>query len=150
MTTANRFRGNQSGSPKAKKMLSRRRGRLPEQRTGCQAASSRSVLLSGLNEGLLRDEDSVEELTLVLAADSADLLDSGAALGEESKVIALEDELTLLLGAEPDDGASLHVNEFVLLATEEVLDGDAGTILGDGDVDGEMSVHKSHFVAVAL
>ena len=131
-------------------MLSRRRGRLPEQRTGCQAASSRSVLLSGLNEGLLRDEDSVEELTLVLAADSADLLDLGAAEGEGSVVNTVEDELTLDVVVELDSSASLHDDVLVLLTTEEVLDGDAGAVLGDDNVDGEMSVHESHLVAEAL
>ena len=30
------------------------------------------------------------------------------------------------------------------------IDGDAGAVLGDHDIDGEMSVYKSHLVAEAL
>ena len=109
-----------------------------------------SVIFLGLDEGLLGDEDSVEELTLVLATDTADLLDARAALGEGSVVDAVEDELTLDVGAELHGGAALHDDVLVLLAAQEVLDGDAGAVLGDHDVDGEMSVHESHLVAVAL
>ena len=42
------------------------------------------------------------------------------------------------------------MDEFVLLTTKEVLDSDVLAILGDDNVDGEMSVYKSHLVAEAL
>ncbi len=112
--------------------------------------SSNCSLFLGLNEGLLGDEDSIEELTLILAANSADLLDSGAALGESGVVGAVEDKLTLDIGVQLDGGAALHDDVLVLLAAKEVLHGDACAVLGDDNVDGEMSVHKSHLVAVAL
>jgi hypothetical protein len=104
----------------------------------------------GLNLGLLGNENSIKELTLILAADAAHLLNLGAALGKGSVVNAIEDELALDVSGLLDGGASLHLDNLVLLATEEVLDSDLGAVLGDNDVDGEMSVHKSHFVAEAL
>ena len=107
-------------------------------------------LFLGLDEGLLGDEDAIKEFTLVLATNSANLLDLGAAEGESSVVDTIEDKLTLDVSGVSDGGALGHLDELVLLSTEEVLDGDAGAILGDHDIDGEMSVYKSHLVAEAL
>jgi hypothetical protein len=107
-------------------------------------------VLSGLNLGLLGDEDAIEEFTLVLAADLADLLDLRAGQGEESVVNAIEDDLALDVSRLSADSATSHLNDLVLLSTKEVLDSDLGAVLGDSNVDGEMSVHKSHLVAEAL
>ena len=78
----------------------------------------------GLNLGLLGNENSIKELTLILAADAAHLLNLGAALGKGSVVNAIEDELALDVSGLLDGGASLHLDNLVLLATEEVLDSD--------------------------
>ena len=107
-------------------------------------------LFLGLDEGLLGDADAIKEFTLVLATDSANLLHLGAAEGESSVVDTIEDKLTLDVSGVSDGGALGHLDELVLLSTEEVLDGDAGAVLGDHDIDGEMSVYKSHLVAEAL
>ena len=106
--------------------------------------------LLGLNLGLLGDEDAIEELTLILAADTAHLLDRRAALGESGVVDTIEDELTLDVSGELAGGATLHLDDLVLLATKEVLDSDLITSLGDDNVNGEMSMDKSHLVAEAL
>ena len=108
-------------------------------------------VFSGLDELLLGHENTIQELSLVLAVENlAGLADLGAGEGEGSVVDTFEDELTLDIVGELDDGASEHVDVLVLLATHEVLDGNRGAVLGDDDVDGEMSVNKSHFVAEAL
>ena len=104
----------------------------------------------GLDEGLLGDEDAVKELALVLSADPADLLHLGAEHGKRAVVVAVEDELALDVGGDLDGAAVLHGDELVLLAAEEVLDGDAGAVLGHNHVDGEMRVDESHLVAEAL
>ena len=104
----------------------------------------------GFDEGLLGDEDAIKELTLVLASYSANLLDLRAAKGESSDVDSIKDELTLLFFALNDLAAGGHVDKLVLLATKEILNSDAGSILGDGDIDGEMSVNQSHLEAEAL
>lgn len=114
------------------------------------AARCSCSLISRLDDGLLGDEDTVEELTLVLATDSAHLLDLRAAQGEGSVVNSIEDELTLLFRGERDLGTTLHLDDLVLLASQEVLDSDIGAVLGDDDVDGEMRVDESHLVAEAL
>ena len=104
----------------------------------------------GFNEGLLGNEDAIKELTLVLASYSANLLDLRAAKGESSDVDSIKDELTLLFFAFSNLAASSHVDKLVLLATKEILNSDARSILGDGDIDGEMSVDQSHLEAEAL
>ena len=98
----------------------------------------------------MRDEDSIEELTLILAADSANLLGLGAAQREGLVVDTVEDDLTLDVGGEFAGGATSHLDDLVLLATQEVLHDKLVTGLGADDVDGEMSVDQSHFVAEAL
>ena len=114
------------------------------------AASISLIVFLGVNKGLLGDEDSVEELTLILAADSADLLDLGAGEGNSGDVSTIEDKLTLDISRYGNLGVASALDEFVLLTTKEVLDGDVLAILGDDNVDGEMSVYKSHLVAEAL
>ena len=109
-----------------------------------------SVLFLRLNEGLLGDEDSIEELTLILASNTAHLLDLGAAEGKGLVVDSVEEDLTLDFSGGVALGATSHVDDLVLLATQEVLDSDHGAVLGDNHIDGEMSVHKSHLVAEAL
>ena len=104
----------------------------------------------GLNESLLGDENTVEEFTFVLASNSADLLDLGASEGERLVVNTIEDQFTLLLTGDSDFGATSAFNELVLFTAEEVLDSNAGAVLGNHNIDGEMSVHKSHLVAEAL
>ena len=108
------------------------------------------VISLGLNKGLLGDEDTIKEFTFILAADSADLLDLGAGKRKSSVIDTIEDELTLDIVRVSDLGGASHHDELVLLSTKEVLDGDAGAVLGDNDVNGEMSVYKSHLVAEAL
>merc|ERR1712166_340057 len=109
-----------------------------------------SLNFSWLDKSLLGNEDSIKEFTLILASNSADLLDLGAAKGESGVIDTVENELSLDIVTVSDLGASLHCDKLVLLSTEEVLNSDAGTVLGDDDVDGEMSVYQSHFVAEAL
>ena len=104
----------------------------------------------GLDLGLLGDENAIEELALILAADTAHLLDGRAALGKGSVVDTVEDDLSLGIGGELGSGASLHLDDLILLASEEVLHSDLITSLGDNNVDREMSVNESHLVAEAL
>jgi len=108
------------------------------------------VIRLGLDEGLLGNEDSIEEFTLILATNSADLLNLGAGERKSLVVDTIEDKFTLDIVRVSDLGGASHNDKLVLLSTEEVLDGDAGAVLGDNDVNGEMSVYKSHLVAEAL
>lgn len=107
-------------------------------------------LVLGSGEGLLGNEDTIEELTLILLADLADLGDTGARLGKEGVVNSVEDELVLHVLGEEDGAAGVELDEVASLATEEVLDLDLLLVLGDDGGDGEMRMHQSHLVAEAL
>ena len=108
-----------------------------------------SVVL-GSSEGLLGDEDTIEELTLILLTDLADLGDAGARLGKEGVVNTVEDELVLNILGKVDSAAGVELDEVASLATEEVLDLNLLLVLGDDGGDGEMRMHQSHLVAEAL
>ena len=61
-----------------------------------------------------------------------------------------EDELVLKIGVELDSGASEQLNALDLFTTEEVLDLNSFSILGDANVNGEMSMYESHLISVTL
>jgi hypothetical protein len=73
-----------------------------------------------------------------------------ASEGEVLDIDAFEDDLVLKLWAHFAEAAGEHVNLEVLLATEEVLDFDALAVLGNNNVNGEVSVYESHLVSVTL
>ena len=109
----------------------------------------RSVILWG-GEGLLRNEDTIQELSLILVADVASLVGSSAGKGERGIVNSVENELILnVLGLE-DSGAWWKLNEMRFLSSKEVSDFKNILLLADDTVDGEVIVHKSHLVSEAL
>ena len=79
-----------------------------------------------LNLGLLGDVDSVEELSNILPSDCANLADASTAEGKSGVVDTFEYKLVLhyVLVCEGDLGLANHVDDLVLLATQEVLDSD--------------------------
>ena len=107
-------------------------------------------LFLGFDEALLGDEDTIEELTFILISDVNGLADLGAGEGDGGVVEAFEDEFILDLDGESDGNTVGHVNVLDLLTSEEVLDVDAGSVLGDDAVNGEMSVDGSHLVHEAF
>ena len=108
-----------------------------------------SVILWG-GEGLLRNEDTIQELSLILVADVASLVGSSAGKGERGIVNSVENELILnVLGLE-DSGAWWKLNEMRFLSSKEVSDFKNILLLADDTIDGEVIVHKSHLVSEAL
>ena len=106
--------------------------------------------LAGVNGALLGNEDTIEELTLILGAHMAGLADLGAHEGDSGVVDTLEDELVLHGSGELDSDVAKHVDLLDVTATQEVLDLDALAVLGDDGVDGEMSVNQAHLVDEGL
>jgi hypothetical protein len=104
----------------------------------------------GLNEALLGNEDTIKELTLILISDVDGLADTGAAERDGGVIEAFENEFILDINGESDGDSGNHVNVLDLLTSEEVLDINARSILGDGAVNGEMSMDGSHLVHVAF
>ena len=83
-----------------------------------------SIFLGG-DEALLGDEDTIEELTLILLSNLDRLADAGAAEGDSGVVETLEDNLILEFGVGLDGNTGEHVNVLDLFTSEEVLDIDA-------------------------
>lgn len=112
-------------------------------------SSSNSIIL-GVNHSLLGHEDTVEELALILAPNTAHASKLSATEGEGSVVDSVKNELVLHVLREGNRGATQHFHSEILLSTEEVLHSDFGAVFRDSNVDGEMSVYQSHLVAEAL
>ena len=101
------------------------------------------------DELLLRDVDTIEELTDILVSDEHRLVDLSGGGGHSLNIVTLEDDL-ILLSVGLDDSHSLeHVDHTHSLLSQEVTDLDLLSLLVDGHVDGEVSVHESHLVAVS-
>ena len=105
---------------------------------------------SGGNEGLLGDENSIKELTLVLLSDSDALVGTGGAEGDGGVIVTLEDELVFDIGVKLDSDTLNHINVLDLLTTEEVLNIKRLLVLGAESIDREMGVDQFHFVHEAL
>lgn len=102
--------------------------------------------VNGLNNSAVSDEDTVQELTLVLGANLAALGELGAAESDGILVDTLEDKLVLLLSGGSDLAAGLHNNLLDVATTKEVLELNKGSVLSNVGVDGEMSIDESHLV----
>ena len=107
-------------------------------------------LFLGVGEADLGHEDTVQELSLVLGADLADLVDAGASEGHGVVVDTVEDDLVLDLGGESGLGAGKHVDLLHVTLTQEVLHLQAVAVLGNSHVDGEMRMYQTHLVLEAL
>mmetsp|Transcript_24860 Transcript_24860/g.62144 ORF Transcript_24860/g.62144 Transcript_24860/m.62144 type:complete len:244 (+) Transcript_24860:129-860(+) len=103
----------------------------------------------GLDGGLLRDVDAVEELADVLLLNETRLVDEGRGAGDEVDVVAFDDELVFdVVGAEAGDVAE-HVDAAGAFLAEEVADLAELVVIGAGDIDGEMRVDEAELVAEA-
>jgi hypothetical protein len=99
---------------------------------------------------LLGNVDTIQEFSIVLVSDLADLRNLGAGEGEVLVVDSVEDDLILQLWAHLAGATWEHIDLLDLLSTQEVLDFKGLSVLRNGDVDGEMGMHHSHFVSESL
>ena len=65
-------------------------------------------------------------------------------------VDTLEDKFILDVGTQRNSATAVEINLVDVFTTQKVFDLDASAVLGDCDVNGEMSVNQSHFVLVAI
>lgn len=106
------------------------------------------------NVAPLRNVQTVQELSDILVANTADLLDVGGALGDVLEAVSGELELVLdvLGGLDVDTGP--HVDPSDDLLANEVSDLNLEAVgllvLLDVDVDGKMGIDVSHLVLEAL
>ena len=108
-----------------------------------------------------RNVDTIKELTDILVSDEDRLVDLSSYKikskftkptrgGDLLNVVTFEDDF-ILLGFRLHDGDTFeHVNVTDSLLTKEVTDFDLLTILVNSNVDGEVSVHETHLVAVTM
>ena len=118
------------------------------------------LLLSNA-EFSFRNVDTIKELTDILVSDEDRLVDLSSYTikskftkptrsGDLLNIVTLKNDF-ILLGFRLHDGDSFeHVNVTNSLLTKEVADLDLGSILVDSNVDGEVSVHKTHLVTVTM
>lgn len=104
-------------------------------------------LILGGDSTLLRDVDTIEELTQILLADVGGTLDLSGGEGDEGNVVTTELDLILDVGG-TDVLDTLGDDDLAdALLSEEVTDLDG--VAAKGDVDGEMRVDESHLVEEA-
>lgn len=101
------------------------------------------------NSALLRNVDTVQELTDILVAGLAALLDRSGSLGDVLQIVTSDDELTLLLLADLDLDTLESLDVDSLLAAQVVLDLERAVLL-DIQVGREESVDAAHLVLVTL
>jgi len=89
----------------------------------------------------------IEELPDVLVLDSGRLLNSCGAERNQLDVVTLN--LDLILAVVGNDTALVHLDGAHNLLAKEVADLDGLALVGDDNVDGEVSVHRLHGVLVA-
>ena len=103
-----------------------------------------------IDESLLGDVNTIEELPEILVMDVGELMDFGASESDCVPVIALDPNLFLLAWAVHDFDAFWGSNALLLTLTHEV--GETEFVLGvaDGVLDWEVSSDEPHLVAIAL
>eukprot|EP00914_Ancora_sagittata_P009838 GHVO01018696.1.p2 GENE.GHVO01018696.1~~GHVO01018696.1.p2 ORF type:complete len:152 (+),score=33.98 GHVO01018696.1:75-530(+) len=110
--------------------------------------------LSLLDVAPLGNVDTVKELTDILVADAADLLDVGGGLGDVLDGVAAEDKLVLDVLGGLDVNTLTESDAADELLAEEVPDLNnpkaSVVVLVKVDVDGEMGVDVAHLVFVSL
>ena len=113
-------------------------------------ADNYSSILLWVGESLLGNENTIEEFTLILVSDVANLRDLSAWKGNGSITDSVENEFILDVFGEVDGATWLEDDQVSLLTTQEVFDLELFLVLGDDDIDGEMCMYESHFVSEAL
>ena len=102
----------------------------------------------------LRNVKTIQELSDILVADTADLLDVGGALGDVLEAVSGELELILDVLGSLDVDTGPHVDPSDDLLADEVSDLNLEAVgilvLLDVDVDGKMGIDVSHLVLEAL
>jgi hypothetical protein len=116
---------------------------IPSHRTG-------QTCLLGNNIGLLRNVDTVKELTNILIANAGRLLDVGSRLRYVLNVITRQNDLILLSSRVFELDAIQQYHTANNLLSHEVADLYCPTILQKIDVDWKVSIDVAHLVQESL
>lgn len=104
-------------------------------------------LLRDDNGSLLRDVETVQELTDILVLDSGGLLDASGRLGDGFDVVTVDVELVLLCLGDLDGDTLGHGDLAEELLAQEVAHLEGGTTINNGAVDGEMGIGGTELVS---
>merc|ERR1719309_150475 len=107
-------------------------------------------LFKPFNVSLLRNVDTIQELSDILMLDGCALLDSGSRLGHRLNAVALNHKLVLLLGRGLNGYTTPHFHLADVLLTQEVTDLYSLVVVSDNAVDGEMGIYSTHLVLESL
>mmetsp|Transcript_176358 Transcript_176358/g.565505 ORF Transcript_176358/g.565505 Transcript_176358/m.565505 type:complete len:225 (+) Transcript_176358:3-677(+) len=114
-------------------------------------ASARNPTIASILQGAVAaDVDTVQELTDILVLDEAGLADQRRRPGGAVDVRARDDDLILGARALLDLHTLEHVDGAHALLSQEIPDLDGLAAVGDGGVDGEVSIHQPHLVLELL
>lgn len=117
---------------------------------GATLASDACSIIEWFDNSLLGNEDTIEEFSLILFADFANLGDFRAAEGEGSVVDSIEDQLVLILLGELNSASWVEVDEMTLLSSEVVFDFNLLLVFGDDGIDWEMGENTFHSISETL
>ena len=103
-----------------------------------------------VDEALLGDVDTIEELPEILVVDVGELMDLSASEGDSVPIVAFNPDFFFLAWAVHDLDAFWGSNALLLTLTHEV--GETEFVLGvaNGVLDWEVSSDKAHLVAITL
>merc|ERR1719309_98094 len=93
-------------------------------------------LFKPFNVSLLRNVDTIQELSDILVLNGGALLDSGSRLGHSLNAVALNHKLVLLLGGGLDGHTTPHFNLADVLLAQEVTDLYSLVVVSNNAVDG--------------
>merc|ERR1740121_2352113 len=112
--------------------------------------SNSNIDLELFDRSALGAVDTIKELTNILVADEARLVDQSSGTGDVINIDTLDEDL--ILGRLGLDGLSSpdHIDDTVDLLSQEVLDGDALATIDNLSSDRKVRIHQSHMVSVAL
>lgn len=117
----------------------------------CEPTNGSSNNLSLLlNKSTLGNVDTIQELSDILVAGLANLLDVSGSLGNGLQRVTLKDKLILLGLGDLDLDSLTDGNLSNVLLTEVVSDLNSVSVVDDVNVDGEMGIDISHLVSVTL
>jgi hypothetical protein len=112
--------------------------------------SSECSFFWDLDGGLLVDVDTIQELSLVLLANFADLSGESASEGDSVDVDSVNNHLVLNVVGHGDLDSWVDLDGVRLGSSQIVLYLEFSSVILDNWLDGEMSVYKSHFISEAL
>ena len=111
--------------------------------------SSECSFFWDLDGGLLVDVDTIQELSLVLLANFADLSGESASEGDSVDVDSVNNHLVLNVVGHGDLDSWVDLDGVRLGSSQIVLHLEFSSVILDNWLDGEMSVYKSHFISEA-